>query len=599
MSRRQNRVSPLAIVLPQPPLPRRRSSLLSTGSASSTPRTPRSSACGSPNCSSWFIKANNRKSSDSWNSSNQDFGDDVETADWKADHILLLSRTLDALPSHLVTPFNGPIPPSNLLDKIARGVAQAKGPNDWPFSLRATRVKLIEIARSRAKRKPRYTRTRTTIISFVVGNPNFLQLDRNPVVPYIGNPVWTFSMGLSLKIRTSTTILRGASLLNLPSSLSVLSFIVSSLSNRLQRTSDCLVSPTTSYHLYSRTRTANHLSQRRSASPPRPSHLPSLLSPSTPSTSTLTTLTTLSSSCSHHRRSAGSTLSSMTSNESLSSVDAKLSYHQLLPSSMASATDPRVQRVRRSESFCGPSASVNDHAAFIQPATPAPVRQSIKRAPSFGAAAQEFKESNRARVANDLGLLGMESPIDATSYPSSDEEEKKRSRHVKKARTKNIVTASPPLSQPSSSTPTPEVKAKGTKKCRERKDPGRGKTDGDRSSSNANLGSGRQPTSQRPAQRMSLQRNPSIFGAELPHLHIPPPADHQMQIDSMHMGPSTVKKTPTLRRVRRLGLAPSRRISFGSLVVPEDSVVSRFDQGHDADVEEDGETGLGSAFQLR
>ncbi len=65
------------------------------------------------------------------------------------------------------------------------------------------------------------------------------------------------------------------------------------------------------------------------------------------------------------------------------------------------------------------------------------------------------------------------------------------------------------------------------------------------------------------------------------------------------MGPSTVKKTPTLRRVRRLGLAPSRRISFGSLVVPEDSVVSRFDQGHDADVEEDGETGLGSAFQLR
>ncbi|KAK0235972.1 hypothetical protein EDD85DRAFT_791368 [Armillaria nabsnona] len=577
MSRRQNRVSPLAIVLPQPPLPRRRSSLLSTGSASSTPRTPRSSACGSPN---WFIKANNRKSSDSWNSSNQDFGDDVETAEWKADHILLLSRTLDALPSHLVTPFNGPIPPSNLLDKIARGVAQAKGPNDWPFSLRATRVKLIEIARTRAKEEAKVYADENDDYFFRGGESELPAVGKKPRRPVYRQSSMDFLYGsISEDQDEHDNITR--------------------LSNRLQRTSDCLVSPTTSYHPYSRTRTTNHLSQRRSASPPRPSHLPSLLSPSTPSTSTLTTLTTLSSSCSHHRRSAGSTLSSMTSNESLSSVDAKLSYHQLLPSSMASATDPRVQRVRRSESFCGPSASVNDHAAFIQPATPGPVRQSIKRAPSFGAAAQEFKESNRARVANDFGLLGMESPIDATSYPSSDEEEKKRSRHVKKARTKNIVTASPPLSQPSSSTSTPEVKAKGTKKCREQKDPGRGKTDGDRSSSNANLGSGRQPTSQRPAQRMSLQRNPSIFGAELPHLHIPPPADHQIQIDSIHMGPSTVKKTPTLRRVRRLGLAPSRRISFGSLLVPEDSVVSRFDQGHDADVEEDGEIGLGSAFQLR
>ena len=58
---------------------------------------------------------------------------------------------MDALPAHLVTPFNGPIPPSNLLDKIARGVSQAKGPSEWPHSIRATRVKLLELARSRAK----------------------------------------------------------------------------------------------------------------------------------------------------------------------------------------------------------------------------------------------------------------------------------------------------------------------------------------------------------------------------------------------------------------------------------------------------------------
>jgi hypothetical protein len=61
------------------------------------------------------------------------------------------SQTLDALPAHVITPFIGPVPPSNLLDKIACGVAQAKGPNEWPYSLRATRAKLVELCRARAK----------------------------------------------------------------------------------------------------------------------------------------------------------------------------------------------------------------------------------------------------------------------------------------------------------------------------------------------------------------------------------------------------------------------------------------------------------------
>lgn len=43
------------------------------------------------------------------------------------------------------------MPPSNLLDKIARGVAKAKGPVNWPHSLRATRAKIVELARARAK----------------------------------------------------------------------------------------------------------------------------------------------------------------------------------------------------------------------------------------------------------------------------------------------------------------------------------------------------------------------------------------------------------------------------------------------------------------
>ncbi|KAI9456008.1 hypothetical protein F5148DRAFT_384380 [Russula earlei] len=94
--------------------------------------------------------SDNRKSSDSWNSSNYDPADDSDL-EWKPEHVLLLTRTLDALPAHVLTPFIGPVPPSNLLDKITRGVSQAKGPSEWPYSLRATRSKLVELCRARAK----------------------------------------------------------------------------------------------------------------------------------------------------------------------------------------------------------------------------------------------------------------------------------------------------------------------------------------------------------------------------------------------------------------------------------------------------------------
>ncbi|KAH7925813.1 hypothetical protein BV22DRAFT_402860 [Leucogyrophana mollusca] len=111
-------------------------------SLSSAPRTPRTrSLTASP-------PAVNRLSTDSWNSSNGEFED--LSVPWSPDHLRLLARTLDALPSHLTTPFNGPVPPSNLLHKIATGIAQAKGPNDWPHSVRATRIKLLHIARDNA-----------------------------------------------------------------------------------------------------------------------------------------------------------------------------------------------------------------------------------------------------------------------------------------------------------------------------------------------------------------------------------------------------------------------------------------------------------------
>ncbi|OBZ72164.1 hypothetical protein A0H81_07638 [Grifola frondosa] len=133
----------LSLVIPQLPLSRRRSSLLSSVSDPHTP-PPRNSPLP------LFPSASNRKSTDSWNSSNYDGADDLEW-EWKPEQTRLLSRTLDALPAHLLTPFNGPVPPSNLLDKIARGVAQVKGPLDWPHSLRATRAKIVELARLRGK----------------------------------------------------------------------------------------------------------------------------------------------------------------------------------------------------------------------------------------------------------------------------------------------------------------------------------------------------------------------------------------------------------------------------------------------------------------
>ncbi len=354
-----------------------------------------------------------------------------------------------------------------------------------------------------------------------------------------------------------------------------------SLSNRLQRTSDFLPTSHSNFHPYSRTR---HLAQQRSSSPTRMGHVPSL-SPSTPSTSTLTTLSSISSSRAHNRRS-GATLSSMTSNESMSSLglaDAKIPF-QLLPSSMTSAPDPRVQRVRRSESFCAPVPS-KEHLVSVPPSTPAPVRQTIKRAPSYGALAQESKEVNRARAAND-GVL----PRENIPYPSSDEEEKLRTKQAKKVKTKTGSVPSP------SASASPESKQKTPKKCRERKESAKSHTAslkvGDQSLSPSTLGVGKSPS----RQRMNLQRNPSMFGAELPQLHS---ASSPVEIPTSYEPPSTVapaspKKTPTLRRVKRMGLAPSRRISFGSLVAPQ-SV-----SGHEADVEDDdGDRGLASAFQMK
>ncbi|KAJ7475972.1 hypothetical protein FB451DRAFT_263993 [Mycena latifolia] len=559
MARRPSGLTPLAIVLPHPSLPRRRSSLLSSAPS---PRTPRS--CGSPTCSSLiFAAAANRKSTDSWNSSNQDLADDLDY-DWKPDQILLLRRTLDALPPHLMTPFNGPIPPSNLLDKIARGVTQAKG-EDWPHSLRATRVKLIELARTIAEEdsKPRKTIPEENDMD-CSDYPYFAQGDvlQQTTNIGIGN---TIGIGLGprrpLYRQSSMDFLNTSDLQDDDS--------INRLSTRLQKADRFI--PNSSYHPYSR----SQIQQRRSSSPPRPSHIPSLISPSTPSTSTLSSLASLSTVGSHPRvlrRSVSITSCSTTSNSRMS-----LSSAGGLP---PIAADPRVQRVRRSESFCGPSAPKESISSS---------RHAIKRAPSYGALAQE----SRDKIPEDLDI--------SIPCPSSDEEEKIRTRRAKKPRMRSTSTSTsspPPSPSTVSSSPAHSPVSSTETRCTEesgmpkRTTKGKASLKAAESRPAANLS---KPRRERP--KMNVKRNPSMFGAELPRL---PPSVQQPETPAMApvltsaplLAPVATEKVKTLRRVRRL--PPARRISFGSLIPPVG------EDGHEADMEEyDEERSLGSAFQLQ
>jgi transcription factor SPN1 len=544
-------LTPLSIVLPHPQLPRRKSSLLSLVTS---PRTPRTS--GSPTCSSLFFSAN-RKSTDSWNSSNQDLVDDLDY-DWKPDQILLLRRTLDALPPHLMTPFNGPIPPSNLLDKIARGVTQAKG-EDWPHSLRATRVKLIELARTIAEEDSKPRKTIPEDSAMDCSESYFAEGDVLQQTTNIG----IGKMGLGLGLGPRRPLYRQSSMDFLDTSDPQDNDTINRLSTRLQKADRFI--PNASSHPYSR----SHI-QRRSSSPPRPSHVPSLISGS--SSSTLASLSTAGSHP-HLRRSASTISSSTTSNSRMS-----LSSAGGLP---PIAADPRVQRVRRSESFCGPSM---------------PSRQPVKRAPSYGALAQEARDK---MPEDDL----------AAPYPSSDEEEKIRTRRAKKARTAS--TGSPPLSpspapsSPSSATQSPDSSRRMPKAASpEAAGPSKRTTKKKASvkASESQSGVADLPTKlgrERP-KGMNAKRNPSMFGAELPRLAssvqqpetlvaTPPPSLSAAPLLAPHQA---TEKVRTLRRVRRL--PPARRISFGSLIPPVG------EDGHEADMEEcEEDRGLGSAFQLR
>nr|GAT50757.1 predicted protein [Mycena chlorophos] len=464
------------------------------------------------------------KSTDSWNSSNQDLNDTLDY-EWKPDQILFLRRTLDALPPHLFTPFNGPIPPSNLLDKIARGVAQAKG-EDWPHSMRATRTKLIEVARTMADEDSKLHQS--------IPEEDASQYPTGDVL----QPTTNIDQG-GAGLGPRRPLYRQSSMDFLNASDSQRDESISRLSRRLQKADRFIPNPNhTNYHPYSRSQI-----HRRSSSPPKPNDVPSLINPSTPSSSTLSSLASLS--AASHPRTLRRSMS-ITSSSTASSSRMSLGSVGSLPP----IDDPRVTRIRRSESFCGPQ---------MEP------RRSVKRAPSYGVMAAAVE-------------------IDLT--PSSDEEEKDRTRRAKKQRVRNDSAATPPLSPSPVSSPatSPVTKTRATAGALKRKTPASVKAP--------------ESASAVPS-KSTRKRSPGLFGAELPlasssaSSQDPAPTTPILSPAPLLLSAAAPapEKVKTLRRVRRLPAA--RRISFGSLIPPVG------EEAPDADMESNAEHALGSAFQLR
>ncbi|KAJ3479525.1 hypothetical protein NLI96_g8992 [Meripilus lineatus] len=534
----------LSSVLPMDQITRKRSSLLS-----SAPHTPTTGNLPLP----LFPTNKNRYSTDSWDSSNCSAIDETEW-EWKPEQTRLL--TLDALPAHLLTPFNGPIPPSNLLDKIAKGVIKAKGPLDWPHSLRSTRAKIVELARERAKECTDGDTSDTIAEEESNGSDVPLQQTTNtgPKRPLYRQSSMDFMQTAKIDIKDNGNIRRCVHFSLIFPPRSPLADGPESLSRRLQRTDRILTSPT--YHPY--------------ALPSRPSSpapfaftkrgTPSL-NPSTPSSTTLNSSISSSRSCRLQR--SISSLSSASDQFSLSSVEHKM------------------RRIKRAETF-----SVSE--AFARP---------LKRAPSFSASSRGSMES----VAMSIDFNARDSDV------TSDEEEKIRYRRkTKKARTK--ATSPPPtripltpskpgrLSTPTNVTPsaTPISKATPT----------------NRDSRSSAVKASAKP-------RANLKRNPSILGPELPNPqpNLEPPASIRAAYSpypkpfKVVRSPSQVPESPysltnvppttpqtqptrTLKRTKASASlnrrAPARKISFGSLAPPvEEPVVGGAGLG------------LGSAFQLR
>ncbi|OJT07375.1 hypothetical protein TRAPUB_1780 [Trametes pubescens] len=478
--------------MPRLSIPRRRSSMLSSASDPHTP-PPRNSPL--PVFSS---AATNRKSSDSWNSSNCDGADDLEW-EWKPEQTRLLSRTLDALPSHLLTPFNGPVPPSNLLDKIARGVISAKGPIEWPHSLHATRAKIVELARNRTTEDT----SSDTIAEEDPSDKDVLQQTTNtgPKRPLYRQSSMDFMQSSKLDPADSSTIAR--------------------LSHRLRNTERMIPNPA-----------HNHQAYVRGSPRPRSS---ARVVPSTPSSTTLNS----ESSCN-----SGSRIPRL--QRSMSSIS------NSSDSFVQPAVHPRLQRIRRAESFAG--------SALYGPGSP------LKRAPSYGSISKRHSDSMSVDCSN------------RSDVTSSDEEERMRSKRAKKPRVKPSSPTPPPVTSPVTSP--------------EKTKPLRRSTRTVVKTASAASPSAQASPHHNPRAKISLQRNPSMFGPELPAVAFPSaksptpspvktrsvrrssvaptPASPSIPVRSSPMGaqtPSSSSRKPS-RRTKGPSLAGGvmgRKITFGAL----------------------------------
>ncbi|KZV80349.1 hypothetical protein EXIGLDRAFT_781114 [Exidia glandulosa HHB12029] len=371
-TRRTSTLPVLSLALPRPSLPR-------TSSGTPAPQTPRTAVA--PAKTRKRSLSSPRTSSDSWGSYSEQ--GDEDGVEWLPENVCLLATTLDMLPGRITTPFHGPVPPGNFLDRLAREVVEAKG-KDWPHSIRATRVKLLEIARALPHRDTIHEEHEEELARIAA--------EESKENVSIKRPLY-----------------RQSSMDFLPKKREIqLSANLGRLSSRLQRT-DRIVNP--GYHPYPRP---------ASRSPTPPLSTEENASQAAPSTRSQTlrarALTTSG---------AGSARPPMRRVASVMLAHPKASSSQpVTPVEPRTPTTPSLANVPCTGVAVAPR--IKRAGSFNAPANPT----ALKRAPSFSGSSSL---RSVATVASALARVG-EASAEAPST-SSDEEEKARQRKSKRART--------------------------------------------------------------------------------------------------------------------------------------------------------------------
>ncbi|EIN09707.1 hypothetical protein PUNSTDRAFT_143172 [Punctularia strigosozonata HHB-11173 SS5] len=610
---------PLALAMPRPHLVRTRS-----GASRSSLASPRTPSCRSPVPSAFFCPGS-RKSTDSWGSSVD--GDEPEF-EWQTDQVLLLSRTLDALPAHILTPFNGSVPPANLLDKVARGVAQAKGPEQWPHSVRATRAKLLELAKSRAKEERQKLVLR--------------EEEEHPL--RTGSPMDVLRQSTNTPDRpagrSKLPLYRQSSMDFMQSArLSGSSDRMARLTSRLQRVANAHPS---SYHPYSRPRprspspNSNEISNSNSTGSTGRTELslgPTLIS-STPSSTTLNSSSVSSRLQTDAKKKAAQRSSTSSDGSGLGWV-----------------LDPRIQRIRRSDSFSSLSASNGSpRNSGVYALNVPPI---LKRAASYSTISTTSSDGTKISVdpptpshlrtnhnnyftrPQTMGHNRIDS-FASTSSTSSDEEDKARTKLAKKMRVKSpSPTPTAPPCTPGAPAPALGQGKSSTKTRRSQLPtlaPSKGFSTPQVQAPTKKIATLSPSTTQRPRLRQNVQRNPSMLGPELPKIPASPSPTTETPAlrakTATPAGGASVKRkktsgalspaspgtpppptpaSPSLspgqhRPLRRMKAIPlkgvphlAKRISFGSLAAPREEAPAPV--VHHLPRTDDG-NGLGSAFQL-